>query len=711
MTATTHDVDDGQGDLAIAIPPAAKHVKLRLITRSQIHPDPDQPRKAADAELRNSIARNGLLQPITVRPHPTILTEWMIVDGERRWRSCEGVLEDLQCIVRTDQDELARRLATQLEANTAKPLTPLEEAHAFSQLLDDTGLSVGDLADFLGRAPSTVAERLNLLSLGPWLPLLESGELTMSHAVKVLLPLRNASDSAHEHAIAFMRKDWRFQNKGGGQGISLGDFERLMHQAYRPAMYPLTKTKTRHHRQPEFSTAQHDVECDCEGILFALDHSDAKRRCCGNPGWWKPLRRAALKAKAPKNGTTKGKARSEGKELFLPAGVASVQADFGRAPKGVVQLTDANGQWRFDEREYFDPADLAIDDKKLVRLRDRYASSSAWPIVATKDVAAVEQARVAWTNRVNSAIEKERTAFGTALRAHAAAYQIAGPGCPRILQLLDVRDNDDALDALVDVAEALGTPVPGSVFQGADWDVGPKLLKWAGGLDEHAAGRLLTGLAVHRGEQLVLPSIARERLERKLVEGIRKRSIPWKTKPPEAKAAPKVVADPKVKGTRIAPNGDLHMKPMYASPALSVIVGSKPLVRTDVTKKLWAYIKKHGLQDQQNRRMINSDDALRAVFGKPSVSMFEMTKIVNKHLAGTQSAAALIYTKTSKKTKAADTEIPLGKLSAETLAMPLDEEDDDDDGDRAGDRGVAGDDDQDLWDQADEEDELEEATG
>ena len=75
------------------------------------------------------------------------------------------------------------------------------------------------------------------------------------------------------------------------------------------------------------------------------------------------------------------------------------------------------------------------------------------------------------------------------------------------------------------------------------------------------------------------------------------------------------------------------MKPMTPSAALSEVVGSKPIPRTEVTKKLWAYIKKNKLQDAKNRRNIKADDALKTVFGgKAVVNMFEMTKLVNKHL-------------------------------------------------------------------------------
>ena len=75
------------------------------------------------------------------------------------------------------------------------------------------------------------------------------------------------------------------------------------------------------------------------------------------------------------------------------------------------------------------------------------------------------------------------------------------------------------------------------------------------------------------------------------------------------------------------------MKPMQPSEALSKITGPKPLPRSEVAKKLWVYIKKHGLQDKTNRRMINADEAMLAVFGgKKQVSMFEMTALVSKHL-------------------------------------------------------------------------------
>lgn len=76
------------------------------------------------------------------------------------------------------------------------------------------------------------------------------------------------------------------------------------------------------------------------------------------------------------------------------------------------------------------------------------------------------------------------------------------------------------------------------------------------------------------------------------------------------------------------------MKPVTPDAALAAVVGSTPLPRTELTKKLWAYIKKNGLQDKKVKTQINADDKLKAVFGgKKSVSMFEMTKLVSKHLS------------------------------------------------------------------------------
>ena len=98
-----------------------------------------------------------------------------------------------------------------------------------------------------------------------------------------------------------------------------------------------------------------------------------------------------------------------------------------------------------------------------------------------------------------------------------------------------------------------------------------------------------------------------------------------------AKRPAKKAAAPKKKSAR-KPNA-AFMRPVTPSDTLAPVVGSKPMPRTEITKKLWAYIKKNGLQDKTNKRQINADSTLKPVFGgKSSVDMFSMTKLVNKHL-------------------------------------------------------------------------------
>ena len=100
-----------------------------------------------------------------------------------------------------------------------------------------------------------------------------------------------------------------------------------------------------------------------------------------------------------------------------------------------------------------------------------------------------------------------------------------------------------------------------------------------------------------------------------------------------AKKAVKKVAKKAVKKAAKRKPNAAFMKPVKPDEKLAAVVGSSPLPRTELTKKLWQYIKRHGLQDKKNRRMINADDKLRVVFGgKSSVNMFAMTALVSKHV-------------------------------------------------------------------------------
>src|SRR5688500_17036011 len=116
---------------------------------------------------------------------------------------------------------------------------------------------------------------------------------------------------------------------------------------------------------------------------------------------------------------------------------------------------------------------------------------------------------------------------------------------------------------------------------------------------------------------------------KKAVKKAVKKAAP-KKKVATKKVAKKKAAAPKKKSAR-KPNA-AFMAPLNASPALAEVIGTKPLPRTEIVKKIWDYIRKNNLQDKKNRRMINADTKLKPLFGKDQISMFDLAKIVSKNV-------------------------------------------------------------------------------
>jgi chromatin remodeling complex protein RSC6 len=130
-----------------------------------------------------------------------------------------------------------------------------------------------------------------------------------------------------------------------------------------------------------------------------------------------------------------------------------------------------------------------------------------------------------------------------------------------------------------------------------------------------------------KGEQM-----AKKSAKKSVKKAAKKTAAKKATKTAKKTAPRKSAAKPKAKKTARKPNA-AFMKPLTPSPELAEVVGAKPLPRTEATSALWRYIKKNNLQDAKNKRMIKADPALKAGFGgKSSVNMFEMTKLVSKHL-------------------------------------------------------------------------------
>jgi upstream activation factor subunit UAF30 len=162
-----------------------------------------------------------------------------------------------------------------------------------------------------------------------------------------------------------------------------------------------------------------------------------------------------------------------------------------------------------------------------------------------------------------------------------------------------------------------------------------KIAKKAKAVEKKVAGKVkkLTKKAVKKS-LVIEKQLARKAkaIEKKVAGKVKK--LTKKAVKIEKKIAKKAKAlKKKIVKKKRTPN-PAFMKPMQISESLAKVVGSKPLPRTEVTKKLWEYIKKNQLQDAANKRMINADDNLKKVFGgKKQVSMFEMTKLVSKHLS------------------------------------------------------------------------------
>lgn len=478
---------------------------LRYLDHAAIKPDPNQPRKNADPELRESIKMNGLLQPLTVRRDPESLegTAYILVDGERRWRSAEGILPQVPAIIRDDLEDELLRLRTQVVANTGKPLEALEEAYAYQRLLP-TYDSVSALARAVGRAESSVRDRLSILDLGPWVELLASGRLPVSH-LRVLLPLRTCPDEVHAHCLELVLKYYRVgegdAKKGGAIVCSVSQFETAVREAYRRQMYPLVKSKNSD--RPNFDTKNHDSECECGGIPFEYDYH-GKRKCCGNPKWWRSKHRSAL-IESKKKARASGKAStSTGRPhvtYHIPEGVGTVTVKpHSGEPNGIVILTaDSERRWAAQRADFDVPALAAtLAPEDLVVVEGGYYGQR----IGTKNMAAVKAAREAWETRWVERLAALREQLGKKMKEHAKAYEVRGGGVMELIAFLfrfdDVRTSDE-LNGFRDVAVALGFELPDNVIVKSGYNAGSMngkaLLAWLVKQDEKDAFAIAGGFA------------------------------------------------------------------------------------------------------------------------------------------------------------------------------------------------------------------------
>lgn len=535
-TAAQTELLDADGDqLEIAIPEAAKDPETITVPHELIEPDPMQPRKEADQDLRAQIARGGLIQDITVRKHPDKMGHYMIVDGERRWRSAAGVLHAMRCKLRDDLSaSVTERLTVQLMANTGKSLTPLEEAQTYRRILaENPQWTVSDLAKRIGQPRSTVAQRLEAMELGAWLEDVATGAISWTMLVEMLLPYRGCPDAVHAKARERAKKAgwWR---DGESPAIGPRDFERAVRDAYKPALYPLNKAKVSYGdtSRPAFNTKHHDAECNCGGMLISDYDGASPRKYCGNPSWWGPLHRKALKDKPKTSSSSPGESRQRAtrKELRLPKGSIEVTGSVHEAPPdGCAWVTDAGGtSWAVQEADgpAFDPIVLQkfLKPTDLVLVRGTDAVR-----VATMNLGAMKKAQSAFVKDVDARQAASLKPLRASLKKHGSFSGISGLGVQSLLAtLISFADNDleDVLRVLC-VVEEIARP---DSTEKLTYYEGRELLQaWAKGLSAKDAKAILTDLAALGADNNFDPAqITRvSSFERKARAQAADRKVPW----------------------------------------------------------------------------------------------------------------------------------------------------------------------------------------
>ena len=345
---------------------------------ANIHPDPTQPRLYPDAELEGSIRANGILVPFSVEaaqpiedicPHcemhfadlATTGTDYMIRNGERRWRGAiaAGLTHaDVELVPALEPGE---RLLQQVVTNDGKPLTPMEEALAFRSLMQMNDWSQTELAKRLGKPRSLVGDRIRLVELDDaWLELIGKGILRTSHAATLSI-FAPVPAEYQKKAAANLVEDYRAKRYiDEGDAIPVDEFRSLVYVAFRNYIKPLSDV--RGYKGPTFS--------------FKANSYNGETKYAADIALWRPIHNAneAKRRKEQRqNGTTtRAQVDSEKKQREAMSAIASVDGVGKRATKdfypeskkGETEVYSLHG-WRghFDAKvllEHVDPTKLVV---------------------------------------------------------------------------------------------------------------------------------------------------------------------------------------------------------------------------------------------------------------------------------------------------------------------------------------------------------------
>lgn len=534
MTARTAKAAGSGSDTILHVVPAL------------VHPDPDQPRTHPDDELKASIADQGVLQPILVRPHPETAGDYLIIDGERRWRGATAAdLSTIPIRVRTDLEDRGQRLLVQLAANTGKPLPPFDEARAWGDLRTLMGWSKLELAKAMGKSKSTVNDRLALLEIpSAWqLELQREGtRVQLSHAPLIHL-YRDVPAQYHDEAVQGTLASYHANADGENGPISVRRFRQALFDGYKKFLHPLRRSE--YGRGCAFNPARYT------GPVVTVVHGGHEEgsyskpeKFAADPEQWKPLVAEAKKRKREKesksrstDGDERASSQRDGKWMELPAGHSKRPRKSHDVPKGAVVLA-RNGTWEVDEESALDLDTLLArlrPEKLILETEHHYRS----PQVITTDTEAVDEARAVYADRWGKRYSELRQAFLEKAGELAPRHAVSGQGAAFTVQLIanletpwdfslfgkgtDRHGNDSAAWIIREAARALDIDLPGNAEQTRD----PERALTRNLLAASEATRILTLIAVAIEKKLLLPGIRLAHEQWEEAQRLKKRKVSW----------------------------------------------------------------------------------------------------------------------------------------------------------------------------------------
>jgi ParB/RepB/Spo0J family partition protein len=432
---------------------------------ANIHPDPFQPRLHPDADLADSIRSQGILQIFSVEELQVLDAicpdcgrtfaelnaiggQYMIRDGERRWRgaTAAGVKEaDVEVVPPMSS---GRRLLRQVTFNLHKPLTPIELGLAYKSIMEEEGWSQAQLAKELGVAKSTVGDRIRLVELDrAWLDLIAKGELQISHA-PFLHPYAAVPPKYQAQAAKHVLEEW--VDDITNAGVPVEDFRFAAQDAFRPIITPLSEVS------PEYS-----------GPVIEMTEYGSKRKFAADPDLWRPIvAEKAKRAREKEKSAPATRSSSSSGSSSSSSGKKSVLDQFPDLPKrkatGSYEFQLAKGEVKvWTEQMGWDNGFMGlpavflakVDRSKLTGISLKYAGG----VLVTSDADAVTEARAAFNAELKEHIDEHVVELIATIAKQSPNFRIAGPGARTLLESIASQYNNP----LPMLARALNVKVEG----------------------------------------------------------------------------------------------------------------------------------------------------------------------------------------------------------------------------------------------------------